>query len=146
MIPCVACSDFESIRFLLVGGLNTLFSYAVYAFFLLYVGVPYALANLLAILIGIAFSFRTQGTLVFLNPDLRLIVRFVACWLVIWGLNVGLIALLMRFGLDAYVAGGLAFVPMIPMAYLMQKFLVFRPIARRADTRTADSRAHPFSK
>src|SRR5262245_5852423 len=101
---------FEFIRFLLVGGLNTAFSYAVYAFFL-YVGVPYALANLLAILVGIAFSFRTQGTLVFRNPDLRLIGRFVACWLLIWGLNVGLIALLLRGGLDAYVAGALASVP-----------------------------------
>ena len=101
---------FEFVRFVLVGVLNTAFGYAVYAG-LLYLGLHYALANLMALLLGIAFSFRTQGTLVFRNPDLRLIVRFAACWLLILGFNIGLIALFMHFGLDAYVAGALSLLP-----------------------------------
>lgn len=115
---------FQFVRFVLVGLLNTGFSYAVYALFL-YVGLPYVLANLMALLLGIVFSFRTQSTLVFRNRDPRLLMRFAACWLLIFGLNIGLITLLMRAGLDAYAAGALALLPMTLISYFVQRLLVF---------------------
>ena len=124
----------QFVRFVLVGMLNTGFSYGVYAAFL-YLGLPFALANLLALLLGIAFSFRTQGALVFGNRDPRLIVRFAACWLLIFGCNIGLIALLMRAGLDAYTAGALALLPVTLVSYFVQRLLVFgapRPAAGAA--------------
>src|SRR5690242_21327465 len=54
------------LRFVLVGVMNTAFSYLVYALALL-VGLNYALASLIAVVAGVFFSFRTQGTLVFGN-------------------------------------------------------------------------------
>lgn len=114
----------QFVRFVLVGVLNTAFSYGVYAFFL-YLGLPYALANLAALLLGIAFSFRTQGALVFGNRNPRLIVRFAACWLVIYGFNVGVIALLVRAGFDPYAAGALALLPTTLASYVVQRLLVF---------------------
>jgi putative flippase GtrA len=114
----------QFVRFVMVGVVNTGFSYAVYAV-LLYLGLPYALANLGATLLGILFSFGTHGRLVFGNHDLRLFVRFAACWLVIYAFNVGLIAGFIRLGLDAYVAGALALVPVVIASFLVQKFLVF---------------------
>ena len=115
---------FQFVRFLLVGGLNTAFSYANYAA-LLYMGVPYAAANLGALLLGMAFSFRTQGRLVFRNSDRRLIFRFAACWGLIWVLNIALIALLIRVGLNAYWAGAVAMLPIAVASYFVQRVVVF---------------------
>lgn len=112
-------------RFLLVGLVNTGFSYAVYAV-LLYLGVVYYAANFGAMALGVGFSFLTQGRLVFSNRDPRLIFRFAAGWIVIYGINIGIIALLLRcLDLNAYVAGALALVPITLISYFVQKFLVF---------------------
>ena len=112
------------IRFLLVGGINAVFSYSVYAVFLL-VGLGYALANLLALIAGILFSFKTQGTWVFNNTANRLFFRFVICWLLIYLCNIGFIRQMLIFGLDAYTAGALAIPPIVVISYLVQKYFVF---------------------
>ena len=111
-------------KFLVVGVLNTGFSYAIYACFL-WLGLPFALANLGAVLLGILFSFRTQGKLVFGNSDGRLVYRFAACWAIIYGVNIGLISMLMRAGLNAYWAGAIALLPITCISYFVQRFLVF---------------------
>lgn len=71
--------NFQFARFLLVGCLNTGFSYAIYAA-LLYLGLEYVAANFGALLLGILFSFHTQGHLVFRNSNSSLIYRFAASW------------------------------------------------------------------
>jgi putative flippase GtrA len=120
----------QFLRFLVVGGLNTVFSYGVYACLLL-VGLPYIAANFGALLLGILFSFRTQGALVFGNRDGRLIVRFAACWGLIFLFGIGLIGAMIRLGLDAYWAGALAMIPVTILSYLLQRFLVFGASRRR---------------
>jgi putative flippase GtrA len=116
----------QLLRFVLVGVLNTGFSYLVYVG-LLYAGVHYVLANLGALVLGIVFSFRTQGLLVFGNPEWRRLRRFVPVWGFMFLINTGLIALLLRFGFNAYVAGALALLPVVALSYLLQKFFVFMP-------------------
>lgn len=111
-------------RFIVVGVLNTAFSYSVYAA-MLFVGLTYTLANLVALLVGVLFSFRTQGRWVFHNRDDRLLVRFAACWGLVWLINIGLISVLVRGGLNAYGAGALALVPVTVVSYFLQKLLVF---------------------
>jgi putative flippase GtrA len=112
------------VRFVLVGVLNTAFAYGMYAA-LLWLGLPYALANLGSLVLGIAFSFVTQGRLVFGNRDNRLLPRFAACWVILYFVNVGLIALLIRFGMDAYSAGALALLPMAISSFFVQRYVVF---------------------
>ena len=115
---------FQFVRFLFVGTLNTIVGYAAYAL-LLYLGLPYAAASFGALLLGILFSFRTHGSLVFGNRDGRLIFRFAACWGIIYLVNIALIGGLTRLGLSDYVAGALTMLPVALLSYLMQKFLVF---------------------
>lgn len=115
---------FEFVRFLLVGTLNTAFSYGVYAL-LLFIGWPYVAANLGAVLLGILFSFTTQGRLVFGNREGHLLQRFAACWALIWAVNALLITLLVHAGLSAYAAGAVALVPTTVVSYFVQKLLVF---------------------
>ena len=112
------------LRFIAVGVLNTSFSYGVYAV-LLWLGLNFVAANFGAVLLGIIFSFRTQGTYVFGSSRWGRLRRFVPVWGVIFLLNICVIALLLRFGLNAYVAGAVALVPITLLSYLLQKFFVF---------------------
>jgi putative flippase GtrA len=120
----------QVMRFVLVGALNTGFSYSLYVL-LVWLGLHYAIANLCATIVGIIFSFRTQGALVFADRDWQHLRRFVPVWLVIYGINVGLIALLVRAGLNPYLAGAAALPPTVALSFLLQKHFVFR-IGRRA--------------
>jgi putative flippase GtrA len=123
-----ALSQRRWLRFLLAGGINTVASYAVYAM-LLFTGLPYALANLGGLAFGILFSFRTHSAYVFRQHDggrrLAQFLRYLACWTVLYGVNVLLIGAFLRLGLDAYRAGALAVLPMALLSYLVQKQFVF---------------------
>lgn len=113
------------VRFVVVGVLNTAFSYLVYAFFV-FLGLPFQVANLLALVMGIAVSFKTSGRFVFRNTDNRLFGRYVANWTVIYLASVLLIGGFMKLGADAYVAGLMALPLTTGLSFLSQKFLVFR--------------------
>jgi putative flippase GtrA len=87
-------------------------------------------------LLGILFSFRTHGALVFGNRDNGLIFRFASCWGIIYLANIALIAGLRQLGLTDYVAGAITMLPVALLSYLMQKFLVFEATgAGRANQR-----------
>lgn len=113
-------------RFVLVGVLNTAFSYGVYAA-MLWLGLSYWAASLISMLMGVVFSFRTQGQLVFGNSSWRLFGRFVLVWLFILAFNLSLIGGLIRLGMDAYGAGAVALIPVVGLSFLAQRFIVFRP-------------------
>jgi putative flippase GtrA len=116
------------VRFLMVGALGTAFSYGVYAA-LFFAGLNYAVSNFAALVAGILFSFKMQGTFVFDNPDNRLIWRFVICWLAIYAANVLFIREMLASGWSAYVAGALAVPPIAVLSYVTQRFFVFRRAA-----------------
>ncbi len=114
----------QFLKFLLVGVLNTGFSYSLYCL-LVYLGLNFALANFLAVATGIVFSFHTQSSLVFRAGGSRHFARFVVAWALIWALNVLLIKLIIDAGLNAYWAGALALVPTTLVSFVVQKYLVF---------------------
>lgn len=129
MLTVATCVEFDLatslfLRFLFVGVLNTGFSYSLYVL-LVWLGIHFAPANLLATLAGIAFSFRTQGALVFGRSDWRLLRRFVPVWIAIYAINISIIALLIHFGLTAYIAGAVAILPTVLLSFLLQKRYVF---------------------
>lgn len=112
-------------RFLVVGGIGTLFSYGVYAF-LLFCGLNYAVANLAALIAGILFSFKAQGRFVFLNGDNSLIWRFALCWGLIYAANVAFLRQAIHLGMDRYVAGAVAIPPIAVLSFVVQRYVVFR--------------------
>lgn len=113
------------VRFLIVGTINTSFSYLIYAS-LLYVGLGYQLANFWAMVMGILFSFKTQGYFVFNNSNNRLLGRFLISWTLIYLCTIILIGWIMALGFDAYSAGALALPFSVALSYLVQKYFVFR--------------------
>ncbi len=114
----------QFVRYVLVGIGNTAFGYGAYAAFL-FVGFEYRLASLFALVLGILFSFTTQGKVVFRNATRVTFVKFVVAWMLIYIVNISIIALLMRIPMTAYLAGAIATVPVTLLSYFVLKFVVF---------------------
>ena len=115
---------FRFVRFLLIGGLNTVFGYSAFASLIL-LGVPYALAVLLATVAGILFNFRTYGTFVFGSRDLRLLLRFFFVYAVCYVLNLIPLAWAEKRGISLLLAGAVVAVPMAFIAYTLNRLFVF---------------------
>lgn len=112
-------------RFLAAGVVNTGVSYGVYAVFLWW-GLPYPIANLLAMIAGVMIGFTTQGRYVFRKFEARRFPAFVLAWLLLWALNVGLIRLILpAAGGNGYIAGGAAMAVIVVISFAVQKYLVF---------------------
>lgn len=114
----------QFLRFILVGVGNTAFSYCIYAA-MLFIGMGYALANLVALALGILVSFKTQGRWVFHNTNNLLIGRFVVLWAGIYVATIAIIGQFIALGLDAYIAGALAVPFSTLLSYFGQKYFVF---------------------
>lgn len=110
--------------FLLVGVLNTGFSYALYSLFV-FLGLHYSIAALVASALGALFNFRTTGRIVFGSRDNKLLVRFLLVYAGIYVLNVCSLKGLIALGLSAYAAGALLTLPMALVSYVAQRRLVF---------------------
>jgi putative flippase GtrA len=129
------------LRFLVVGGINTGFSYCVYVV-LAFTGLNYALANLGSLIAGILFSFKAQGRFVFRNSDRSLFWRFVLCWALIYAANVWFITQAMRMGLNKYAAGAGAIPAIAVLSFVVQRYVVFG-VNDREDRDRAELSAPP---
>lgn len=136
-IVATKAKTLQIVRFIVVGTVNTMFSYLIYAA-VIFAGFGYQLANLIALMLGILFSFKTQGNLVFYNSDNRLLGRFVLSWAVIYICTITLIGRIVALGFDAYSAGALALPFSVVLSYLAQKYFVFR---RSATNQSGTDRA-----
>lgn len=115
-----------ALRFLLIGLVNTGFSTLVFML-LLYLGFGIELGSALALMLGVLFSYYSQGTIVFRHRSVGAFVRFVIAWTLIYFANLMEIRLLIWLGLNVYAAGALAALPTTLVSYFVQKQLVFRP-------------------
>ncbi|MBT3067044.1 GtrA family protein [Rhodoferax sp. U11-2br] len=116
--------NIQALRYLAVGIGNTAFSYSIYAFFL-FLGLSYQASNLAAVLIGILFSYTMHGNIVFKNATPITFVKFIFAWICIYLGNITIIAFLMRFHMNAYLAGSLALIPVTFVSFFVLKFFVF---------------------
>ena len=73
------------IKFILVGILNTIFGYSIFAI-CNFLGFHYTLSTLITTILGVLFNFKTTGIIVFLNNDNKKLLRFIAvyCFNYIW--------------------------------------------------------------
>lgn len=114
------------VRFVLIGLVNTAFSFGLYVL-LLAAGFSIPLASGLALMAGIVFSFTTQGLVVFRHATLLTFARFVVGWIAVYGFNLALIYGFLRIeGMGAGLAGALAIAPVTVASYLVQRNFVFR--------------------
>lgn len=122
MLELVSRSTF--VRFILVGILNTIFGYLLYAFFVL-ISIDYRVSLVLVTLITIAFNFGTYSRLVFKTNDNRLIFKFVLVYGSIFFLNEGLLILLVTHDVGELV-GQAILVPVIAAtSFILNRLWVF---------------------
>lgn len=112
------------LRYLIVGGINTLFGYGAFAG-LLYLGLHYALASFIATCAGILFNFNTTGRLVFKNKNSKLLLKFLLVYALLYLINVSLLKLMVLFSINLYLGSAVTLLPMALLAYLLNKKLVF---------------------
>lgn len=120
--------DIRFVRFLFIGALNTLFGYALYAF-LVFIGIRYDWARVIAIIMGIIFNFFTTGRIVFKNRDNWLIVRFVLVYAVTMSLDVFVLKRLVEhIHINQYIAGALITIPIALLSFLLNSIFTFKTI------------------
>jgi len=116
--------DKRFIRFLFVGGLNTLFGYGVFAL-LIFLGLHYVLAVTLGTIIGILFNFKTTGLIVFKSNDNNLIYKFFGVYVVVYVINLVGLRIFNQLNVSNYIAGAVMLLPVAVISFLLMKTFVF---------------------
>jgi putative flippase GtrA len=118
--------EVRGVRFLVMGGLNTLFGFLSYSLAIWLWGEIW-LALLISNVTGVVCNFLTMGGLVFRDLGLARLPRFVLVYLAIYLINWGCIELLMGFiATSKILAQAGLVVPMALMSYVFLSNYVFR--------------------
>lgn len=134
------------IRFFLVGGLNTIFGYGVFAL-LIFIGLHYTIAGLFATVLGVLFNFKTIGIIVFNNNNNWIIFKFIGVYGINYVISILLLTFLEQSGIDSYlskilfqvtdlmifknpraitcIGGAILLIPIGLFAYALNHFFVF---------------------
>lgn len=114
------------VRFLVIGAVNTAFSYVIYALLVL-IGLHYSLATLISTVLGIIFNFFTTGRIVFRNMDNRRIIRFILVYVLTYLVNVLFLkGLVDGLSMDKLLAGALVTLPVALLSYYLNSIWTFR--------------------
>jgi len=106
----LSAGQMRFLRFLLVGGLNTAFGYAIYAVLVL-AGLSPQTALALAFCVGVVWNFFTHARLVFGARGVRRLPAYVAVYVGIYAANAFLLGRVIALGIHPLVAqAGLALV------------------------------------
>lgn len=121
----------EKLRFLIVGGYNTLFGYLAFALAYVLFGaqIHYTILVILVHFIALTNSFITQRFFVFKSrgPWFAEFMRFQVSYLALLPVGLGLLALLHDYaGLPVLLAQAYALVIMVVISYLSGRHFTFR--------------------
>jgi putative flippase GtrA len=116
--------DNRFIKYLFVGGINTLFGYGIFSLFI-FMNIHYVIASLLSTICGVLFNFKTTGNFVFKSNDNRLIIRFIGVYAIIYLLNVLFLKGLQYFPLNIYESGAVIILPLAIISFLLNRKYVF---------------------
>lgn len=115
---------YRFLRYLIAGGANTLFGFAVYSALILAHVVPW-LALLLANVAGVLFNFMTAGVYVFRTKLQGRLPRFVAAYGVVYLVNLAAVSVLRQWSSNEIVSQAILTLPMAVLSYLLLQRFVF---------------------
>jgi putative flippase GtrA len=120
---------FLLIKFLVTGGLNTLFGYCMFTLFTYLTNHP-SLSLVLATIFGVLFNFKTYSRFVFQSKDNSRLFRFLGAYIFLTTLQIVLLKGLNYLGIkDPYLAGAILVLPMALLSFiLLRKFVFHQPI------------------
>ena len=115
----------QFIRFLIIGVVNTIFGYSIYALFI-FAGLHYTLAALLSTILGVLFNFKTTGVFVFKNKRNILIFKFIGVYSFLYLINIAFLKVFNMLQMNMYLAGAILIVPSAILSFILNKKLVFK--------------------
>ncbi|WP_442941738.1 GtrA family protein [Nostoc sp.] len=118
------------IRFLIVGGINTLFGYSIFIMLIL-LNFRYEIAVLISTMCGVLFNFKTIGTFVFKNKNNKLIFKFILVYAMIYFLQLFFLKQLLSYKINLFVAEALILLPLALVSYTLNKIFVFSKLEQR---------------
>jgi putative flippase GtrA len=120
--------DKRFLRFLIVGGVNTVFGYSAFAL-MIFLHVHYAIAALISTICGVLFNFLTTGHFVFGNRDPSRLLRFFGVYGIAYVVGVLLLRLSEILRIDVLLAAAALALPMAALSYTLNRLFVFRTTA-----------------
>jgi len=117
-------TPYQLLRFLVVGGLNTVFGYFLFVA-LTYIGVRYPIAIGLATVGGVLFNFQSVGRLVFGGAPRSRFWRFVGVYCVVYLVNLGGVRVILGLGINVYIANAIMLIPLSLVAFILNRRFVF---------------------
>jgi len=111
--------------FILVGILNTLVGYVLYALFI-YAGLEYILSVLFATILGVIFNYKTIGKFVFDSKSKNSAIKFILVYVIVFIVNISVIKIFKIYGFNDYIAGFFAIIPASVVSFVLNKFYVFK--------------------
>jgi putative flippase GtrA len=111
------------IKFIVVGGINTVFGYGVY-WGLLQLDFHFAIATFFSTVLGTIFNFFTTGRLVFKSKGS--FYKFVFVYGFLYLISTGGIAFIHNFDISYEIAGLIIIIPCAVIAFLLNKYWAFR--------------------
>ncbi len=115
----------QFIKFLIVGGLNTLFGYTLFTVFI-FLGLHYTVAVLLGTVLGVLFNFQTTGRWVFGSYDHSLMWKFFGVYGVMYFVNISGLYLLEKVIHNVYFSGAILILPLALLSFGLNKRYVFK--------------------
>ena len=108
------------IKYLFIGGVNTVFGYSVY-WGLLQLDIHFAIAAFVSTILGTIFNFFTIGRLVFKSKNNRIFYKFVIVYAFLYFISTGGIAFIHNFDISYEIAGLIIIIPRAAIGYLLNK-------------------------
>jgi len=117
-------SDLQFIRFLVVGVLNTLFGYSIFALFI-YLHFYFILSFFFSMFFVIVCYFYIVCHIVFSSHKVKQFYRFIVVYVAVYLVNVLALYIFNLFSVSNYIAGAILILPLACLAFILQKIFVF---------------------
>ena len=115
------------LRFLIAGGINTVFGFAVYSI-CISANMKLWVAVLAGMLLGTVFNFLTTAGYVFRELSVARLPRFIICYLLIYSINMILIEPINLLISNMIFSQAIITFPLAFLSYfLMARFVFFKP-------------------
>lgn len=117
--------NWQFVKFLFVGGINTIFAYSIYAL-CLFVGFHYTLATLISNILGVLFNFKTTGNMVFDNNENKRIFKFILVYVLMYFVTIVELKIFTVFGFkNMYLNYAILVLPNAIITFSLMKNFVF---------------------
>jgi len=115
----------QFIVFLIVGGINTIFGYSIFAL-LIFLKLHYVIAVVISTILGVIFNFFTMRSFVFTADKSNTFIRFIILNIFLCITNIGIIKIMYFFCNNLYFNGAISIALLSIFSFMINKYYVFR--------------------